>query len=491
METESGARPGESTPDPAARGPERALLAPALDAVRSTGAAFLLRGDPGMGKTALLDWAEERAVHAGLRVLRMAGTEAESVLSFAALHQVLWPLLDTAHSLPDGQRHLLEAALGVRADEAPEAGEVAGAALALLARAASRRPIVLLLDGLQWADPSSAAVFRLIGSRAAGLPLVVIGATRHGSRYAVRGAGRPIDLEPLDDARAGDLLRALHPHLAEWARRRVLRAAGGNPLALRDLPAELERAAPDRLAVHVDPETGELLGELPLGERLGRLYEDRLRALPEDAHHLLLLAALGGSATPGAAAGESAAPAEAGGARTADDTRTTIGARTAGTWRRIEDSGLARVDPRTGRVRFHHPLVRAGLVHTASSAERRAAHRGLAEALPPHSPQRLAHLAAAAIGPDDDLAARLASAARTMAERGGEAEAASVMARAAGLTADPEARAARLVAAAALGARGGRQRFADPGLADADNEAPPPTPRPAARYALAVANVRL
>ncbi|MGW6976231.1 AAA family ATPase [Streptomyces sp. NPDC054952] len=491
MESESGARPGESAPDRAGRGPERELLAPALDAVRSTGAAFLLRGDPGMGKTALLDWAEERAGLAGLRVLRMAGAEAESALPFAALHQVLWPLLDTAHGLPDGQRHLLEAALGVRADEAPAAGEVAGAALALLARAAARRPIVLLLDGLQWADPSSAAAFRFIGSRAAGLPLVVIGATRHEGRYAAGEVGRPIDLEPLDDARAGDLLRGLHPHLAEWARRRVLRAAGGNPLALRELPAELERAAPDRLALHVDPETGELLGELPLGERLGGLYEDRLRALPEDARHLLLRAALGGPATPGAATRESIAARAADGARTADAAHTSLGARAAGTRRRIEDSGLARVDPRTGRVRFHHPLVRAGLVHTASSAERRAAHRGLAEALPPHSPQRLAHLAAAAIGPDDALAALLYAAAQTMAERGGEAEGASVMARAAGLTADPEARAARLVAAAALAARGGRLRFADRLLAEAENEARPRTPRPAALYALAVAYVRL
>ncbi|WP_392896820.1 AAA family ATPase [Streptomyces sp. LN699] len=494
METESGARPGESAPDPAGRGPERELLAPALDAVRATGAAFLLRGDPGMGKTTLLDWAEERAGRAGLRVLRMAGAEAESALAFAALHQVLWPLLDTAHHLPDGQRHLLEAALGVRADETPAAGEVAGAALALLARAAARRPIVLLLDGLQWADPPSAAVFRFIGSRAAGLPLVVIGATRNEGRYAARGVGRPIDLEPLDDARAGDLLRALHPHLAEWARRRVLRAAGGNPLALRELPAELERAAPDRLAVVVDPETGELLGELPLGERLGALYEDRLRALPEDARHVLLRAALGAPAAPDAAARESAAPAApaaAGGARAADDAPATIGARAAGTWRRIQDSGLAHVDPRTGRVRFHHPLVRAGLVHTASSAERRAAHRDLAEALPPDSPRRLAHLAAAAIGPDDGLAARLDAAARTMAERGAEAEAASVMARAAGLTADPECRAARLVAAAALAARGGRLRFADRLLAEAENEAHPRTPSPAALYALAVAYVRL
>ncbi|MEU9420091.1 AAA family ATPase [Streptomyces sp. NPDC048272] len=493
MDTGSGARSGDSAqdPDPAGRGPERQLLAPALDAVRSTGAAFLLRGDPGMGKTALLDWAEDRAGRAGLRVLRMAGAEAESALPFAALHQVMWPLLDTAHRLPDGQRRPLEAALGMRADEVPSVAEVAGAALALLAGAAARRPIVMLLDGLQWADPSSAAVFRSIGSRAAGLPLVVIGATRHEGPHAVRAAGRPIDLEPLDDARAGELLRGLHPHLAEWARRRVLRAAGGNPLALRELPAELERAAPDRLAVLADPESGDLLGELPLGERVGGLYEDRLRALPEDAHRILLLAALGGPAAPTATARRSAATTAPGAAHTADGTHAPAGTEAADTWRLIEDSGLARVDPRTGRVIFHHPLVRAGLVHIASSAQRRAAHRRLAETLPPHSPQRIAHLAAAAIGPDDELAALLDAAAQTMAERGAEAEAASVMARAAGLTAGPEPRSARLVAAAALAARGGRLRFADRLLSEAENEARPGTARPTALYALAVAYVRL
>ncbi len=453
-------------PDRTGRGPERALLEPALAAVRETGAALLLRGDPGMGKTALLDWAEDRAARAGLRVLRMAGAEAESDLPFAALHQVLWPLLDTGPALPDGAQGPLERALGLREGALPAVTEVADAALALLARAAADRPLVLLLDGLQWADPASAAVFRSVAERAAGLPLVVIGATCHEGTYATCPAGRAIDLEPLDDSRAARLLRVLHPHLADWARRRVLRAAGGNPLALRELPAELERAAPDRLAVLADPESAELLGELPLGERLGRLYEDRLRALPQEARRVLLLAALGGPAAP-----------------------TPPG--TPSPWRAIEDSGLARLDPATGRVRFRHPLVRAGLVHIASSAQRRAAHRRLADTLPPHDPRRTAHLAAAAIGPDDGLAALLYAEAEAMGDRGAEAEAASVMARAAGLTADVERRAARLVAAAEMAARGGRLRFADRLLAEAATEAAPRTPQPAALYALVVAYVRL
>ncbi|MFE3607420.1 AAA family ATPase [Streptomyces goshikiensis] len=114
-------QPAEPAPesDRSGRGPERALLEPALAAVRETGAALLLRGDPGMGKTALLDWAEDRAARAGLRVLRMAGAEAESELPFAALHQVLWPLLDTGHALPDGRQGPLERALGLREGALP------------------------------------------------------------------------------------------------------------------------------------------------------------------------------------------------------------------------------------------------------------------------------------------------------------------------------------------------------------------------------------
>ncbi|MEV5550670.1 LuxR family transcriptional regulator [Streptomyces sp. NPDC052309] len=449
-----------SGPPLTGRDVELAVVESALAGVRSAGSAVVLRGDPGIGKTALLRWAGATAGRAGLRVVWMTGTRAETALPFAALHQVLWPLFEDAGALPGRQRRALECALGLREEAAPEGNAVAEASLALLARAAARGPLLVLLDDLQWADPSSAEVFAFVQRRPAALPLVVIGATRHRSGAV---AGRLLDLEPLDDDHAGRLLAALHPRLTDRARRRVLEAAGGNPLALGELPVQMERA-PAAFAVRTDPDGSELLGELPLGERLGRLYEDEIRALPDGARRALLPAALGGPAATGA--GREA-------------------------WRSVVDSGLAKPDPDTGRVEFRHPLVRAGLLHLASPAERREAHRLLARTLPVDSPARLVHLAAAAVGTDDALAALLHAEADRLAARGGEGEAAGMTARAAGLTSDPATRVRRLVAAAALAARGGRPGLALQLTAEAESETGARGLAASAPYAFAVAYARL
>ncbi|MEU1133241.1 AAA family ATPase [Streptomyces sp. NPDC005900] len=477
----------------AGRDAHLAVIEAALAGIADAGTSVLLRGDPGMGKTALLAAAEAMARDAGLRVLRMTGAEAETGLPFAALHQVLWPLLDGTRALPGEQRDALESALGVREGMPPEGFTVAGAALALLAHAAARRPVVVLLDDLQWADPSSVAVFGYLRRHLTPLPLVLVGATRRegdaggGAGSAQESGdteslpGRVMDLEPLDAEQAERLLRTLHPWLPAPAHRRVLRAAAGNPLALHELPAQVRRLAPDHPALLADPraEDGdELFDELPLGARLGRLYEDGLRALPDDARQLLLVAAVGGSFAQRVGALRAMAR----------EVTTTPWARTQ---RHIEASGLARVDLKRDRVLFHHPLVRACLAHIASPAERRAAHRLLARHLPAKSPQRVTHLAAAAVGTDDHLAELLHAEADNMAAQGGDAEAAGMMARAAGLTPDPARRVARLVAASVMAAHGGRLRLAAELVAQAETEARPEPPRPAAPHAFAVAYTRL
>ncbi|MET9549201.1 AAA family ATPase [Streptomyces sp. NPDC006627] len=477
----------------AGRDEQLAAIDAALAGITAAGTSVLLRGDPGMGKTALLKVAETKARNAGLRVLRMTGAEAEAGLPFAALHQVLWPLLDDTQALSAEQRDALESALGVREGMPPEGFTVAGAALTLLAHAAARRPVGVLLDDLQWADPSSVAVFGYLRRHLASLPVVLVGAIRHaghpsgdvhtpeGNGDAESLPGRVIDLEPLDERQAKRLLRTLHPWLPDTAHRRVLRAAGGNPLALRELPAQIRRAAPDHpalLAARATADGTEPFDELPLGTRLGSLYEDSLRALPDSTRHMLLVAAVGGSFAQRVSALRNMAR---------------DGATTPWTeiHRRIDASGLARVDLMRDLVLFHHPLVRACLVHIASPAERRAAHRLLARSLPAASPQRITHLAAATVGTDARLAELLHAQADGMAAQGGDAEAAGMMARAAGLSPDPATRAARLVAASGMAARGGRLRLAVELLAGAEAEARPEKPEPAAPYAFALAYTRL
>lgn len=456
----------DAGPVPAGRDAQIAMIESALADIAVAGTWLVLRGDPGMGKTALLKTAGAAARRAGLRVLRMTGTEAESGLPFAALHQVLWPLLDDTEALPGHRRHELERALGVRDGAPPEACAVADAAHALLARAAARRPVALLLDDLQWADPPSLAVFDHLRRHLARLPVVVIAATRQRGDGTDGPPGRVIDLTPLAERDAERLLRTLHPHLPEDTRRRILRTAGGNPLALHELPA---------------PRTAgiaELFGELPLGERLGRLYEDRLRALPDGARRLLLVAALGGASTERVPVLRELA-------------RRGVLAPWTETWAHIEASGLAHADPPTGRLVFHHPLVPACLLHTAAPAERRAAHRLLADALPAGSARRTTHLAAAAVGPDGELAELLHAEADRAAAQGADTEAAALLARAAGLSPDPVSRASRLVTAAALAARGGRPRAAADLVAEAETEARPGRPEPAAAHVFAVACARL
>ncbi|WAL93203.1 LuxR family transcriptional regulator [Streptomyces sp. Je 1-369] len=580
-------------PELTGRDTQRAVIDAALGGIATTGTSVILRGDPGTGRTALLGTAEATARRAGLRVLRMTGAEAESGLPFAALHQVLWPLLDDAEGLAEPQRHALESALGVREGAPPEGFAVAGAALTLLAHAAAHRPVVVLLDDLQWADPSSVAVFGYVQRHLAPLPVVAIAATRRngaaigrigsgtgftgpvtgftGSRTGRTGsesrrtgsergrtgsgtgrtksetgrtgsgtgrtgtgtglgsaigftgsetgptesetgptgtdsrptratprrdrtaareeydasaclvAGQVVDLPPLDAPQAELLLRTHHPSLPEGLRRRVLRAAAGNPLALRELPEQVRRLDADRaesLASPAPPRMPELFDALPLGGRLGRLYEDRLRSLPDPARNLLLVAALGDASTRHRTVLRDLAEHVAG-----------------PPWHRLEEhierSGLAHVDPEQEQLEFHHPLVRASLAHTASPAELRAAHRLLADALPANSSRRTLHLAAAALGTDGELAALLHAEADSMSAQGGDAEATVLMARAAGLSPDRTNRTARLVAAAALAVRAGRPHLAAQYVAEAEDAARPGRPEPATPYAFAVACTRL
>ncbi|MFE0331754.1 BREX system ATP-binding domain-containing protein [Streptomyces sp. NPDC058960] len=416
---------------------ERALLERSLERARSSagGSATVLRGDAGIGKTALLDWTAARAERSGFTILRAAGSEAEVGIAFGALHQVLRPLLENSRALPRPQRAALEGALGLREGLPPGGFMVGASALALLAEEARRRPLLILVDDLHWVDSSSAAVFLFLHQRITGLRTVMVCAGRPDGSALDGWPAHPVDLGALsgDDCRA--LLRRWHPGLATATAERVMEEAAGNPLALAELPGQLARE--HREGIVPLPE------RLPLGQRLEALFVRRLRSLPAEAARALLVAALDGPAG-GSGVIREPAPGQDG---------------TDGVLEPIEAGGLARLD-HTGRLVFRHPLVRSAVIASASRSQLRAAHRSLAERLPEEDPRRLLHEASAAEGPAERLAARLQEAGTRIALRGGDAEGALLLDRAAALSVDPENRVRRLTWAAVMSARGGRLAYA-------------------------------
>ena len=381
------------------------------------GGALVLRGDPGVGKTTLLDAAVARAEQVGRRVLRAAGVEYEAELAFSGLHQVLHPLAESFGRLPLVQQQALDQAFAVVAGPPPNRLAISVAALAVLEDAAGVRPVLVVIDDLQWIDASSIEVLLFIARRVAAFPIAVVASTRQsGSRL-----GLPeVEVDPLGPALAEELLRMTSPELALAPLRRVLDEAGGNPLALVELPATLTA----RQRSGSDP----LPDSLRLSARVEGLFADRIGELPTAVRFVLLIAAMGAEvlATVLRAADEPDAD--------------VLGPAVA--------AGLVRVDG--GHVVFRHPLVRSSLVQMASPSERRHAHRCLAAALEDDPERRAWHLAAAAAGPDEEVAAAVEAAARSATRRGGATVAVASLTRAAELSPSPAARSRRLSEAAFL-----------------------------------------
>ncbi|MEU6263278.1 LuxR family transcriptional regulator [Saccharopolyspora shandongensis] len=437
------------------RAAEVALLGSALRGVRETGAALLLRGDPGVGKSALLDWAEEYARQAGFRVLRAVGVETESELAFAALHQVLYPLLDRVESLPAVQQAALNRAFGADENAAPDRCALSSAALALVSQAAETQPVLLVVDDEQWIDASSAQVLDFIQRRVCALPVVFLAAVRVGWRNALDLAGiRTVEVAPLTPPESAALLARAHPDLGPAAVQRILAEAAGNPLALVEMPARLNQ----RQQRGIDP----LPSSLPLGERLEAIFAGRLGSLPEVTRSGLLLAALAG----GGAGGLRTVRAAAQGREDWDEQSLQV----------AESSGLITVDPEREEIVFRHPLVRSALVRMTPPTVRRAAHRALAEVLAEDPMRRAWHLADAADGPDESAAQALEHAAARALNCGGAAEAAAALSRAADLSGDPLNRARRLVEAAVVAVQGGQMDVAERLLEACESEALPVDP---------------
>ncbi|MFJ4870548.1 AAA family ATPase [Streptomyces sp. NPDC088757] len=414
------------------RGREKGLLVKALDTVltKGEGSAIVLRGEAGIGKTALLSWVKAEGRRRGLLVLDAAGTAGESEFAFGAFHQVFWPLFRSS-SASLAQREILECALGLREGPAPGGGSLGASALNLLVEAAQKRPLLVVLDDLHWVDESSAAVFAYLHRRVSELPVVVIGATREGGPGVNWWAEEEVRVGALEPTVAEALLRRRSPGLPTAAVRSVLAEAAGNPLALLELPVPQDSGLGTGAGIPV---------RMPPVRRLEGLFGDRIRALSQEAAHVLLLAALGDQATaPDVTAWTASFP----------------GANTEEVLSDIEASELAHVDT-TGTLTFRHPLVRSAVVSFSSPERQRAARRILAGGLEEDDPQRLTHEALASVLPDASLAGRLEKAGRQIAGRGGDAEGAVLMDRAAALSTDPESHTRRLTWAAVMAARGGR-----------------------------------
>jgi DNA-binding CsgD family transcriptional regulator len=392
--------------------PERAALSGLLEAARAGRSGVLVvRGEPGVGKTALLDWAVGSA--AGLRVVRVAGVESEMELAFAALQQLCAPMLDKLAGLPDPQREALGVAFGLSTGAAPDRFLVGLAALSLLSEAAGQQPLLCVVDDAQWLDRASAQALAFVARRLLADPVALVFATREpGEEF--RGLPE-LPVTGLHEGDARELLASvIGGPLDERVRDRIVAETRGNPLALLELP----RGVPG-------------LSELPgLPGRIEESFRGRLEVLPAATRLLMLVAA----AEP---AGEPALV-----WRAAE--RLGVGA---GAVAPAADAGLLTIGE---RVVFRHPLVRSAVYRAASPTERRAAHQALADATDPQAdPDRRAwHRAQATLGPDEEVASELERSASRAQARGGLAAAAAFLERAAALTLDPARRAERALAAA-------------------------------------------
>jgi DNA-binding CsgD family transcriptional regulator len=389
----------------------------------SQSGALVVRGDPGLGKSALLGYATERA--ARMRVLRAVGIEAESELAFAALHQLVRPTLDLLTRLPEPQAAALGGALGLSRVSVQDRFLIGVGVLSLLAEAAEDGPLVCVVDDAQWLDRPSADALTFAARRLEAEGVVLLFAARDGElrRFEAPGLAE-LRLGRLDAEAAGALLAEHVPTaLSGEVRERLVANAGGNPLALIELAGLLSDEQLAGRAPLPDP--------LPPSAEIERVYLERVRALAPAAQALLLLVA-------------------------ADDTGSLATVFQAAATLGIEPDALAPAEGAglvrafDGQIEFRHPLVRSTLYRDATFAQRQAAHRALAGVFDGEqdADRRAWHRAAASPGPDDEVADELEQTARRAQRRSGFAAAARALERAAELSAKGDPRGRRLVAAA-------------------------------------------
>ena len=403
---------------------EAARVDTLIERLPEGGAALVVSGEAGVGKSAMLLYARARADAVGFRTLTTVGVESEAELAFAGLHQLLVPVLELVELLPGPQRGALEVAFGIASGPEPDVFHVALAAFQLVCDAAEGRPLVMLADDAHWLDRSTLRVLTFIARRLENEPVALLISVRTGFVTPLGDASLPaLELERLSPSAAGALLDRTASDLHPVFRARVLREAAGNPLAL----VELVRA-------HGTAESSDRqLSDAPLTipARLERAFAAQLGGLPEDTRGVLLAAALDSRASLEELVGSASV--------------------VAGTLLVVSDLDAAvaaeLVSIVDGKVRFRHPLVRSAVHQAAAPAQVLETYAALAEVVTDPE-RRIWHRAMAAVGYDEGVADALERHAVAARRRGAVMVAAAALERAAALTADPRRKGERLVRAA-------------------------------------------
>lgn len=396
-----------------------------LDGVGDRGSASLIRGEAGVGKTAILEAAKSRALSRKMSLLAATGVPSETNLPFAGLYELLRPIVERTERLPGPQQGALRAAFGLTDVPAAELFLIALGALDLLSDFASERPLLLIVDDAQWLDRSTINVLAFIARRLQSEQIVLLVASRDLPDAVFADIIPELRVEGLDEIASRELLQAHSPNLSGEIRDRVLRESAGNPLALVELPKAIALEASS---------SGLLPAHLPLTTRLERAFASRISELPLMTRQVLLIAAT-------------------------DDGSNLAEIMSAARLLGGEPLSLEVLAPAVTakliyadafNVRFRHPLVRSAVSNASNIAERAAAHAALATVLKADPDRSVWHRAAGTVGPDDTVAHDLESAGVRAVQRGDVRGAIQALERAAELSADTARRARCLLKASEL-----------------------------------------